>query len=145
MEMDDIITNIKHVGYIVYDLEKSVDMFKQVFNINDENIKIIPEEQTHGIVAFAFLKFAGTEIELTHPASDYFKEMTGNPAEGINHVAFEVKNIEQAIKTMQRRGFDLGYISNDLGIFDTGDSKIVYLDPNKIGGNLIELVEVKTK
>jgi hypothetical protein len=51
-----------------------------------------------------------------------------------------VKDVEKAVKIMEERGVHLGYITRD-GIFDTGKTKIAYLDPKDTDGILIELVE----
>jgi len=54
-----------------------------------------------------------------------------------------VKDVEKAVKTMEEKGIHLGYITKD-GIFDTGGTKIAYLDPRDTDGILIELIEAKS-
>jgi methylmalonyl-CoA epimerase len=140
--MNEQITKLRHVGYIVKDMDKSVAMFKKLFDLKDEDIRMVSADDTGGAGAFAFIPVGGTELELIQPISDYFKEMTGNPPEGINHIAFLVKDIEKAVKIMEGKGVHLGYITKE-GIFDTGGIKIAYLDPKDTDGILIELVESK--
>ena len=141
--MKEMITKIRHVGYIVKDMDKSVSMFKELFDLQDEDIRMMTADDTGGAGAFAFISVGGIELELIQPLSDYFKEMTGDEAEGINHIAFQVKDVERAVKAMEEKGIHLGYITKE-GIFDTGKTKIAYLDPKDTDGNLIELVELKS-
>jgi methylmalonyl-CoA/ethylmalonyl-CoA epimerase len=140
MRMDEMITRMRHIGYIVKDMDRSVNTFKKLFDLKDEDIRMLTADDTGGAGAFAFVPVGGTELELIQPISDYFKEMTGDPPEGINHIAFQVKDVEQAVRIMEEKGVHLGYITRD-GIFDTGKTKIAYLDPKDTDGILIELVE----
>ncbi len=104
---------------------------------------MLTADDTGGTGAFAFIPVGGTELELIQPVSDYFKEMTGAPPwGGINHIAFQGRDVEQAAKIMEGKGVHLGYITKD-GIFDTVRTKIAYLDPKDTDGILIELVESK--
>jgi methylmalonyl-CoA epimerase len=141
--MDEMITKLRHVGYIVKDMDKSVNVFKKLFDVKDEDIRMLTADDTGGAGAFSFIPVGGTELELIQPISDYFKEMTGDPPEGINHIAFQVKDVEKAVKNMEEKGIHLGYITKD-GIFDTGGTKIAYLDPKDTDGILIELIEIKS-
>ena len=143
MSMDEMITKLRHVGYIVKDMDKSVNVFKKLFDVKDEDIRMLTADDTGGAGAFSFIPVGGTELELIQPISDYFKEMTGDPPEGINHIAFQVKDVEKAVKNMEEKGIHLGYITKD-GIFDTGKTKIAYLDPKDTDGILIELIEIKS-
>ncbi len=143
MRMDEMITKLRHVGYIVKDMDKSVNLFKKLFDVQDEDIRKLTADDTGGAGAFSFISVGGTELELIQPISDYFKEMTGDPPEGINHIAFQVKDVEKAVKTMEEKGIHLGYITKD-GIFDTGGTKLAYLDPRDTDGILIELIEAKS-
>jgi methylmalonyl-CoA/ethylmalonyl-CoA epimerase len=138
--MDEMLTKLRHVGYIVKDMETSVTMFKKLFNIQDKDIRTMSADDTGGAGAFAFINVGGSELELIQPVSDYFREMTGDPPPGINHIAFQVKDVEKAVKELEEKGVHLGYITKD-GIFDTGKAKLAYLDPKDTDGILIELVE----
>ena len=138
-----MITKLRHVGYIVKDMDKSVNVFKKLFDVKDGDIRMLTPDDTGGAGAFSFISVGGTELELIQPISDYFKEMTGDPPEGINHIAFQVMDVEKAVKNMEEKGIHLGYITKD-GIFDTGGTKIAYLDPKDTDGILIELIETKS-
>ena len=140
MRMNEMITKIRHIGIIVKDAEKSVELFKDLFDLKDDEIKVVPPSVTKNESIFAFVPTGGIELELIQPISEHFKEMVGNPAEGINHLAFTVKDIEEAVKLMAEKGVRLGHVTKD-GILDMGRSKVAYFNPEDTGGILIEFVE----
>ncbi len=139
--MNRLIKQLRHVGYIVEDLDASVNTFRKLFDLDDSDIRFVPPEASGGAVAFAFIQLGGIELELIQPITDVFRQMTGDTGEGISHFALEVTDIDQVVKRMAEKGVHLGYITPN-GVFDTGTKKIAYLDPVDTGGNLIELVEV---
>jgi len=141
--MNKLIKQLRHVGYVVEDLDASVEMFRSLFDVGDEEVRYVSPDETGGQVAFAFISLGGIELEIIQPLTDTFRKMTGDTKNGITHFALEVTDIEQVIERMAGKGVHLGYITPN-GVFDTGTKKIVYLDPADTGGNLIELVENKT-
>ena len=140
MRMNEMITKIRHIGIIVKDAEKSVELFKDLFDLKDDEIKVVPPSITKNESIFAFIPTGGIELELIQPISKHFKEMVGNPPEGINHLAFTVKDIEEAVKLMAEKGVRLGHVTKD-GILDMGRSKVAYFNPEDTGGILIEFAE----
>jgi len=140
MRMNEMITKIRHIGIIVKDAEKSVELFKDLFDLKDDEIKVVPPSVTKNESIFAFVPMGEIELELIQPISEHFKEMVGNPPEGINHLAFTVKDIEEAVKLMAEKGVRLGHVTKD-GILDMGRSKVAYFNPEDTGGILIEFVE----
>ena len=140
MKMSEIITRLRHIGIIVKDAEKSKEFFKDLFDLDDDDVTIVSSDITKGESAFAFIPVGGMELELIQPISEHFKELVGNPPEGINHFAFTVKNIEEAVQLMKQRGVRLGHVTKD-GILDMGRSKVAYFNPEDTDGILIEFVE----
>ena len=140
MRMNEMITKIRHIGIIVKDAEKSVELFQNLFDLKDDEIKVVPSSVTKNESIFAFVPTGGIELELIQPLSEHFKEMVGNPSEGINHLAFTVKDIEEAVKLMAEKGVRLGHVTKD-GILDMGRSKVAYFNPEDTGGILIEFAE----
>jgi len=136
----EMISNVRHIGIIVKDAEKSVELFKTLFDLTDDDIKVVPSSLTKNESVFAFVPTGGIDLELIQPISEHFKEMVGNPAEGINHIAFTVKDVEEAVRLMEEKGVHLGHVTKD-GILDMGRSKVAYFNPEDTGGILIEFVE----
>jgi hypothetical protein len=117
--MNRLLKQLRHVGYVVEDLDSSVEMFRKLFALDEADIRYVTPDETGGQVAFAFISLGGIELEIIQPLTD----------------------IEQVLARMEKKGVRLGYITPD-GVFDTGTKKIAYLNPQDTGGNLIELVEV---
>jgi catechol 2,3-dioxygenase-like lactoylglutathione lyase family enzyme len=140
MSINAKIKKLRHVGYFVDDVDASLDVFRRLFELQDDDIRITPAEETGGTGVFGLVKIGNVELELIQLLSPDVKAMCGNPPAGISHVAFEVEDIERVVGAMQARGFRLGYITKS-GIFDNGRSKVAYLAPEDTGGHLIELVE----
>jgi catechol 2,3-dioxygenase-like lactoylglutathione lyase family enzyme len=138
----EMITNVRHIGIIVKDAEKSTRVFKNLFDLEDDEIFIVPTSLTKGESKYSFIPAGGTQLELIEPISERFKEMLGNPVEGINHIAFTVKDIEGAVTLMEKKGVRLGHVTKD-GILDMGRSKVAYFNPDDTDGILIEFVEPK--
>jgi methylmalonyl-CoA epimerase len=139
--MNRLLKQLRHVGYVVEDLDSSVEMFRKLFDLDEADIRYVTPDETGGQVAFAFISLGGIELEIIQPLTDTFRQMTGDNRQGITHFALEVSDIEQVLARMEKKGVRLGYITPD-GVFDTGTKKIAYLNPQDTGGNLIELVEV---
>jgi len=142
MRMSELITSLRHIGIIVRDAEKSTKLFKDLFDLQEEDITIVSPDVTRGESSFSFIPAGGIELELIQPISDHFKELVGNPPEGINHFAFTVTDIEKAVLLMEEKGVRLGHVTKD-GILDMGRSKVAYFNPEDTDGILIEFVEPK--
>jgi len=135
--MNTMITKVRHIGVVVNDVEKSIGIFKNLFDVKDEDIQFVDM----GVECrFAFIPVAGIKLELIQPISERFKEMLGNPVEGINHIGFEARDIEELVRLLEKKGFRPGHVTKK-GVMKMGRSKVVYLDPETTGGILIELVE----
>lgn len=141
MSINDQVKQLRHVGYFVDDMDASLAMFKRLFDLRDEDIRVMTAEETAGTGVFGFVSVGGVELELIQLLSEDVKAMCGNPPSGISHVAFQVENIETVVEAMEAKGFRLGYITKN-GIFDNGRSKVAYLAPEDTDGHLIELVEL---
>ena len=144
MRMSELITSLRHIGIIVRDAEKSTKLFKDLFDLKEEDVTIVSPDVTKGESSFAFIPAGGIELELIQPISDHFKELLGNPPEGINHFAFTVTDIKEAVQLMEKKGVRLGHVTKD-GILDMGRSKVAYFNPEDTDGILIEFVEPRER
>ena len=142
MKVKDLIKEVRHIGVIVDDAERSNGVFKNLFDLEDEEIRLVPTSVTGGNSVYSFVPVAGTQLELIQPITEEFKTMLGNPPIGINHVAFTVTDIEKAVALMQEKGVRLGHVTPN-GILDTGGSKVAYFNPEDTDNILMEFVEPK--
>ena len=129
---------LEHIGIAVKNLEQSNELFGLLFNQEPYKIESVESEG----VKTSFFKTGESKIELleaTNPSSSIAKFIEKR-GEGIHHLAFEVKNIEEEIIRLQKEGFVL--IGNEPK--DGADNKrIVFLHPKSTNGVLIELCQEK--
>jgi len=145
MKICDKIGPVRHLGVIVEDLDTSIELYKRLYDVSDDQIRIVPPPDSPQAkeTRFAFIPIGNMEFELIHPISDSFKALLGNPPPGMNHIAYTVDNIEEAVGIMKARGVRLGHVTRD-GILDMKTSRVAYFNPEDTGGVLLEFVEPAT-
>jgi catechol 2,3-dioxygenase-like lactoylglutathione lyase family enzyme len=140
--IQDLITGLRHVGFITTDLKASIASFRHVYALRDDQIQVIPPFGEPCETRFAFIQVADAHFELIEPVSDYFKSILLSDRPGINHVAWTVRDLDAAVERMAKRGIRPGHVTPN-GIVELPQQKLVYFDPRDTGGMLIELVEPK--
>jgi methylmalonyl-CoA/ethylmalonyl-CoA epimerase len=125
---------LEHIGIAVKNLESANKLFAGL--IGKKHYKI-EEVESEG-VRTSFFDIGGVKIELleaTKPDSPIAKFIE-KKGEGIHHLAFEVKNIQQSIEHYQREGFQLINTEAKKG----ADNKMIaFLHPKSTQGVLVEL------
>jgi len=132
--------SFRHIGYIVRDLKQSVADFQRLFDLHDEDIRIVPPFDLPADSRFAFFHADGLNFELIEPIAEHFKEILFNSGIGINHICFTVDNIEEAYAEMTRKRIRPGHVTPN-GIITMPHQKMVYFNPEDTGGFLIEYIE----
>ena len=129
------IRRVNHLGVIVGDLDGAVQSFTEHLGLTLDHTEQYGDE-----LDIAFLPCGETLVELIKPRTeqgsnaDYLKEH----GPGIQHVAFEVDDIDAALAELDERGVKaLG----DAPMPGAGGTRIAFLDPQAFGGILVELCE----
>jgi methylmalonyl-CoA/ethylmalonyl-CoA epimerase len=129
------IKRVDHLGIIVSDLDDAVKSFTEHLGL-----KLDHTEQYGDELDIAFLPCGETLVELIEPLkeggsnADYLREH----GPGIQHVAFEVDDLEAALAELaERRVEPLG----DAPVPGAGGMRIAFLDPQAFDGVLVELCE----
>jgi methylmalonyl-CoA/ethylmalonyl-CoA epimerase len=129
-------THIEHIGIAVKSLSEAIPFYEGIFGLKCYNIEEVAEQK----VKTAFFKVGDTKIELlesTDPegAIGKFIEKRG---EGIHHMAFAVKDLNQKLAEAESKGVRLidrearkGAEGLDIG----------FLHPKSTFGVLTELCE----
>jgi methylmalonyl-CoA/ethylmalonyl-CoA epimerase len=133
---DTAIRNLDHVAIAVEDLDAAIALFASVFGLKAHH-----REEIAGFgVAVATIKVRDTEIELvqgTTPNSPITK-FVATRGPGLHHVAFEVGDIDGALKKLAASG---------VALIDTvarpgkQGSRVAFIHPKATGKVLCELVE----
>lgn len=134
------ITHIEHIGIAVKSLEESIAYYEGVLGLKCYAVEEVKEQR----VKTAFFMVGQTKIELlesTDPEGPVgrFLEKKG---EGVHHIAYATKGLEEALVQMQEKGVTL--IDKEPRKGAEGLS-IAFLHPKSTHGVLTELCEDKNK
>ncbi len=130
------ITHIEHIGIAVSNLEESIKYYEEVLGMKCYSIEEVKDQR----VKTAFFQVGQTKIELlesTDPEGPVGKFIE-KKGEGIHHIAFAVKGIENALAEAKEKGVKL---------IDEAPRKgaegldIAFLHPKATFGVLTELCE----
>lgn len=88
--LNDYIVGLRHIGFLVDDLDQTVAAFVRLYGIDSDSVQYVPEAVDDSSVArFAFLQVGDNEFELIQPiADDLRSSLHAYPSgsAGINHV-----------------------------------------------------------
>jgi methylmalonyl-CoA/ethylmalonyl-CoA epimerase len=141
MKISDLIVKVRHIGVIVDDVKASTELYRKLYDVEEGDVRVVPPwDVADAETRFTFVPVGGMEFELIEPISDTFKNFIGNPAKGINHIAFIVTDLNKAVELMKEKGVRLGHVTRD-GILDMKRSRVAYFNPEDTGGVLLEFVE----
>jgi methylmalonyl-CoA/ethylmalonyl-CoA epimerase len=126
---------VNHLGILVGDLEGAVQSFTQNLGLTLDHVERYGEE-----LDIAFLPCGETLVELIQPLTNtgWNAEYLAERGSGIQHVAFEVEDLETALEELKGRGVEP---MGDAPVPGAGGMRIAFLDPAAFGGILVELCE----
>jgi methylmalonyl-CoA/ethylmalonyl-CoA epimerase len=129
-----MLQRIDHIGIAVRDLDETVAFYRDVMGL-----EVSATEIFNGM-KIAFLRVGDSELEL-------LEDMTPDGAiarhiakrgEGLQHVAYRVENIEQALEEMRAKGVEL---IDERPRPGARRARVAFLHPKSTKGVLIEFVE----
>ncbi len=132
-----MLKKIYHVGYAVEDLDTAARFYKEHFGVALGE----PEEvEEQGIVATMF-EVGESKIELVQPTrpDSPVGKFLAKKGEGFHHVAYEVDDLEEALKELKEGGVELIDEEPRAG---AGGTRMAFLHPKGAHGVLTELVEL---
>ena len=134
------LSHIEHIGIAVKNLNEAISFYEKAFGLKCYNIEEVKEQK----VKTAFFMVGQTKIELlesTDPEGPIGKFIE-KKGEGIHHMAFAVKNLEQALQEVEQNGVTLIDKTPRKG---AEGLDIAFLHPKSTFGVLTELCEDKNK
>jgi len=96
-------SNFTYVGIRVKDLQQSIDFYSKVLGMKLAGRNRI--EKAKGEVASLQSKEGGFELELNHYDADSSHNVPYIVGEGLDHLAFKVNNLDQALRTAEGLGY----------------------------------------
>ena len=94
---------VEHIGIAVKTLAESIPLFEKLLNASCYKTELVDSEKVHT----AFFKIGETKIELLESVNEdgVIRKFIDRKGEGVHHIAFEVENIEEEMKRLQKAGF----------------------------------------
>jgi methylmalonyl-CoA/ethylmalonyl-CoA epimerase len=132
-----MLNRIYHLGYAVEDIEAASRFYSENFGAEPTEPEVVEEQ---GVVATTF-RVGESMIELVQPTRPdspvgRFLERRG---EGVHHVAYEVEDLEAALRELKRSGVELVDEEPRRG---AGGTRVAFVHPKSAFGVLTELVEL---
>ncbi|TAE49383.1 MAG: methylmalonyl-CoA epimerase [Cytophagia bacterium] len=127
---------IEHIGIAVKNLENSNQLFAKLFNQSPYKLEMVASEG----VSTSFFQIGDNKIELleaTNEESPIYKFIE-KKGEGIHHIAFDVKDIQQEMERLKNEGFIL---LNEIPKKGADNKLVCFLHPKTTNGVLIELCQ----
>ncbi len=132
-----MLRRIDHIGIAVYDLEAAIAFYRDTYGVTDWERIVLPERH----MAVAICHIGDSMLELITPTSEdaAFARYLQEKGEGVHHIAYEVADVEVALRTVEGRGIRLVDAHGRPGIHDTC---VAFLHPKATMGVLTEFVEL---
>ena len=133
-----MVTKVDHIGIAVSNLEETLKLYTEVLGLELSGVEVVEDQK----VKVAFLPVGDTEIELlesTQPDGPIAK-FIAKKGEGIQHIAFRVESIKDALDEMRQKGIRL---IDEEPRYGAGGAQIAFLHPKSTHGVLVELCERK--
>jgi methylmalonyl-CoA/ethylmalonyl-CoA epimerase len=127
---------IDHLGIAVNTIDEGKNFWTDVLGLAVTDTDTVEAQKT----TTAFLPVGESEVELLESTSEdgpvaKFIEKKG---QGIQHIAFAVENIEEALQELKDKGVQLIDKEPRIG---AGGAKIAFLHPKATNGVLVELCQ----
>ena len=132
------VNKVDHVGIAVKDLEQAKKFYTEMLGIPAMGEEVVAEQK----VKVCFIPCGDSEIELlesTEPDGPIAKFIE-KKGEGIQHVALNVDNIENALADLKEKGV---LLIDEKPRYGAGGASIAFVHPKSTGGILLELSERK--
>jgi methylmalonyl-CoA/ethylmalonyl-CoA epimerase len=135
-----LLEKIYHLGYAVENIEAAARFYQEHFGVSVGE----PEEvEEQGIVATMF-EVGESMIELVQPTrpDSPVGKFLDKRGEGFHHVAFQVDDLQVALRQLKENGVELIDQEPRIG---AGGTRMAFLHPRGAHGVLTELVELPEK
>lgn len=130
------VLKVDHIGVAVKSLDETLKFYQDVLGLELQGTEVVEEQK----VKVAFLPVGDTEVELLEstdvegPIAKFIEKK----GEGIQHIAFRVPNIEEAIAELMEKGVKM---IDEKPRYGAGGAKIAFCHPKSTNGVLVELSE----
>ena len=130
------VKQIDHIGIAVKSLDQAGRFYTDVLGLPVQETETVEDQK----VRVAFIPVTGSEVELLEstepdgPVARYIE----SKGEGIQHIAYRVENIDEALAELKEKGVRLIDQEPRKG---AGGARIAFIHPKETNGVLVELCE----
>ena len=130
------IKKINHIAVVVPDLENSISLWKDIFELPLVHQEDVPSQKSK----VATFEIGDTHLELVQPTTgdSGVAKFLNERGPGMHHISLEVENIEQALMELKKKGVRL--INETPQVLE--GRKMAFIHPKATGGVLVELYEL---
>ncbi len=131
-----MLTGVHHISFLVADLDKAVERYKDLFEIESVELETLPERG----VATARFDANGVWIVLVQPVDDDSEpaRVLKQQGEGVFLISFAVDDLEDARAKLAAKGaIDKSVMARD----GLQDWRVIELNPDAVFGAPIHLTE----
>ncbi len=130
------IKHIDHIGIAVKSIEEAEKFFTDILGLKLQKLETVEDQK----VKTGFFPITEIELELlesTEPDGPIAKFIEAR-GEGVQHIAFRVESIDDALKELQEKGVRLIDKEPRKG---AAGARIAFIHPKETHGVLVELCE----
>lgn len=127
---------IDHVGVAVDDLDASLRLYRDLFELDVAHREVVRDQGVEAVL----LDVGENHVELLAPLGPETPvgKFLAKRGPGLHHVAYQVRDIESTLATLNAAGTALIDERPRVGI---RDSRVAFLHPRATGGVLTEIVQ----
>ena len=131
-----MIKKVDHIAIVVKNLDDSIKVFEQLFNLKPSKIETVQEQ---GVKAALFPIGKECELELLQPidAESGIAKFLEAKGEGIHHICLEVDDVDKELQALEAKGARLIDKKGRYGLA----GRIGFIHPKSVMGTLIELAQ----
>jgi methylmalonyl-CoA/ethylmalonyl-CoA epimerase len=127
---------ISHLGIASPTLQDAMERLQRIFGISHDHVEEVPDQKVR--VAFYPIGESSLEyLEPTDPEGPIGKYLEKN-GPGIHHIAFEVDDVDAAVKELLEKGIRMIDQAPRKGAHG---NRIAFIHPKETGGVLIEICQ----
>ncbi|OIP42299.1 MAG: methylmalonyl-CoA epimerase [Deltaproteobacteria bacterium CG_4_8_14_3_um_filter_51_11] len=130
------VKHIDHIGIAVKSLDKAGKFYTEALGLKVHDVETVTEQK----VRVAFIPITDSEVELLESTQEDgpVAKFIAAKGEGIQHLAFRVENIEEALAELKAKGVRLIDEKPRMG---AGGARIAFIHPKETNGVLVEICQ----
>jgi methylmalonyl-CoA/ethylmalonyl-CoA epimerase len=131
-----MLEKLDHIGIVVKDLDQAIKLYKDIFDIGPNLVY----ESAYAKAKIAFIPIGEARIELIQPSNpeSVVGEFLEKKGEGIHHISFKVKDVDQSLMEFELKGVRL---IDKKSRKVRGNERVAFLDSKSTHGVLMELIQ----